>query len=88
MKNKLYLSLLFVVLLSCNNEKNNLDDNGGEIINNPYVGRVYVSQEKINRQTPIYTSTAQDDQLKTALWACPSTIVTQRYEDIDSIFDI
>lgn len=88
MKNKLYLSLLFVVLLSCNNDNNNLDDNGGEIINNPYVGRVYVSQEKINRQTPIYTSTVQDDQLKTALWACPTTIVTQRYEDIDSIFDI
>lgn len=92
MGNKLYLLLSFVVLLACSKEKESIEDNNGgnkeEIINNQYVGRVYISQEKINRKTPIYTSTAQEDQLRTALWACPSTIVTQRYEDVDSIFDI
>ncbi len=87
MNKSLFLLLLITpfICVGCNNEKEN---EGDESINNPYIGRQYSSQESINKETPVNTSVIQDERLCTALSYCPNNIVSGKYEEIDTVFDV
>lgn len=87
MKKYTCLYLLLLLCIGCNNEKENenvIDDS----INNPFIGRVYNSQENIDNETPVNTSVYQDERLCTALSYCPNSIVTGKYEKVDTVFDV